>query len=186
MEFTVTRTEADLAEVLDAQNRAVRRKPTLWLGMGFLALLALYPFLLVYLLAVRGHPVVAALVLPVAATSIVHFPWTATGVRRSKVRAMVAGGNPVLLGPVAYLLDESGLSWRYPFGYSAYQWEAFGSYMETPGLFIVFMQSTHVTILPKRAFASEADIQAARQIFAARIGTVYPRVRKIAPAPSAG
>lgn len=87
------------------------------------------------------------------------------------------GDNPSLQGPVEVELNEEGLSWTGTDHRGQSTWSAFVNFLESDNLFVIFYSPQLARILPKRGFASEADVSAMREILASQIGRVYPAKR---------
>jgi hypothetical protein len=95
---------------------------------------------------------------------------------KRKVRQQISK-LPALQGPQLAELNEEGLSRTAGTWNTNQKWGAFVSYLETENMFILYSSPSTAALLPKRAFASESDLAAARQLFAAKIGAVFPKTR---------
>lgn len=70
---------------------------------------------------------------------------------------------------VKYQFSDAGIRIESSVGAADLQWAAFRQVVETRSAFLLFPTSNLARTLPLRCFASEADVQAARQLFRAKI-----------------
>lgn len=78
--------------------------------------------------------------------------------------AVSASKNPNLQGGSAYGLSHTGVSVRGPHGDSDLKWSAFVRAKELKWAFLLYPQKNLAHIIPKRDFASEADILQCREL----------------------
>ena len=86
--------------------------------------------------------------------------------------------DPTLTQPTEIEIREEALTWTSSLSQGQVQWDYFESYLETRGLFLLFHSGQSVRILPKRSFASESDLEAARNLFDTKIRAIYPDKRE--------
>ncbi len=80
-------------------------------------------------------------------------------------------------------ISEGGLIRSSNTGRSEQSWDTYVSYLETESLFLLFLSPSLAIPIPKRAIASEGEVQHLRNLLAQKIGCVFPARRPIA-APS--
>jgi hypothetical protein len=80
-------------------------------------------------------------------------------------------------GPVEIDGSETGICVQNSTIRTEFRWEAFVSYREGTGLFVLYFSDRSGIALPKRAFAADQDLPAFRQLLADKIGVVYPKKR---------
>lgn len=78
--------------------------------------------------------------------------------------------NAPLRGELTYDFQPEGVQVVTTTSNSFMKWEAFIKSKETPNLFLLFLTKQMCHMVPKRAFASEADLESLRVLLSEKIG----------------
>jgi hypothetical protein len=73
-------------------------------------------------------------------------------------------GQPQLHGPQTMDAGEDGVTVATPLSRAEYRWEAFQHVRETPNLFLLYMSNFSFHMVPKRSFASDAEVDQFRSL----------------------
>jgi hypothetical protein len=79
--------------------------------------------------------------------------------------------NLRMFGSRTITITDDGLSSDSPMGHAETTWNMYEKFRETKSLFLLYQSADLIGILPKRVFATPADIQQFRALLAAKIGT---------------
>ncbi|HKT47191.1 MAG TPA: YcxB family protein [Candidatus Acidoferrales bacterium] len=78
---------------------------------------------------------------------------------RSLVRS-----KPTALNPTSYVFSPEGIEYSNPTSSGRFDWSTYLRIRETPDQFLLFVQKRFANFLPKRAFASDEQMQAFRSL----------------------
>jgi len=76
-----------------------------------------------------------------------------------------------MFGSRTITITDDGLISGSPMGHAETMWNMYEKFRETKSLFLLYQSADLIGILPKRVFATPADIQQFRSLLAAKIGT---------------
>src|SRR5204863_3395552 len=93
--------------------------------------------------------------------------------QRGKIRRAWEG-QPNLNRPHTFDIIVSGVTVTTPVSRHEYQWDAFPKFLETPHLFLLYISNLTFHLIPKRAFANDAEMEACRNMFKNLISTARP------------
>jgi hypothetical protein len=176
MKIAFTLTEDDLFEAIRARWRKEQRRKA-----GRALVLFVIFQLVVVLLGIgtiqRGNIFGGVVVITLFPVSFLLLLWFQSRKRRSFAKKQFSS-NPSMQSPSEIVSNEEGISGKDSLTGWVHRWEAFVSYLESDNLLLLFVSDVSSHILPKRAFADEAELQAFRELLASRIGAVYPKMRQ--------
>jgi len=87
----------------------------------------------------------------------------------SLVFARVYRRNNRMFGMRTVTISDTGIVSDHQLGHSESAWNMYEKFHETPRLFLLYQSADIIGILPKRAFASPADLQQFRALIASRL-----------------
>lgn len=77
--------------------------------------------------------------------------------------------NALVREPMTVEVCEAGLSFVLPSARNTVAWSAYGSFHEAPDLFLLYSSARAFHIVPKRVFASDAEMATFRELASRRI-----------------
>ncbi len=150
-------------QVLYGAQRAIARHVP-WLRWGGVWVAILYPLVMIGITLAYGGTVLGALKSNWG--TILTFPllWL---VGISLLQRWSAGrlwrSTPSLQGEQVYVIDPTGLRLSTPVSSATVAWNAIVRVVETSEFFLLFQSKAMALFVPKKAFASDSDIQRFRQ-----------------------
>jgi len=85
--------------------------------------------------------------------------------------------TPALHGPESMDISDQGLTHAGPGCRGESTWDVYTSYIESQHLFLIFLAPNQARVIPKRALASEEELQALRSLLATHVGVIFPKRR---------
>ena len=85
------------------------------------------------------------------------------------VFARVYRRNSRLFGMRTITLSDTGIVSDHQLGHTESAWNMYEKFCETPRLFLLYQSADIIGIVPKRAFASAADLQQFRALIASKV-----------------
>jgi hypothetical protein len=77
--------------------------------------------------------------------------------------------NSRMFGPRTVTIDETGISSDHALGHNEAKWSSYQDFKETKNLFLLYHSADLIGILPKRAFASQAELEQFRALVTSKI-----------------
>jgi hypothetical protein len=77
--------------------------------------------------------------------------------------------NSRMVGPRTVTVNETGIISDHQLGRSESSWNTYFKFQETAKSFLLYQSADAVGVLPKRAFATNADLQEFRALLAAKV-----------------
>jgi hypothetical protein len=182
MKISFTLTEDDVLEALRARGLRESRRNILRLGFSSAVILA-YTLGMGIFAVSQGQVDAETFAYLFSPVSVLPALFVAFWLRpqghlfRNQVRKLFAS-VPAAQNDKEVMSNEEGVSSRDGYVGWVCRWEGFASYLESDNLLILFLYTGLSHVLPKRAFADEAELHAFRELLASRIGAVYPKVRQ--------
>ncbi len=77
--------------------------------------------------------------------------------------------NSRMFGPRTVTISDAGFVSDHPLGHSETSWNTFDKFRETKDLFLLYQSADLISILPKRVFASPADLDQFRTLLVSKV-----------------